>query len=115
MRAVLLAAMIPAIAHAQGVERRYAEEPTDGIALPTTPLAGEHDARAVSINPGGLALLRGGDLALAVDAEDSSVATGAGPGFGGYYGTALGGGWLPRLGYGVGLEWLRPPRADLAP
>ncbi|MGE5187047.1 MAG: signal peptide peptidase SppA [Acidobacteriota bacterium] len=94
---------------------RYAEEPTGGLALPTTPLAGEHDARAVDANPGGLALLRGTELALAVDADDSAVATSAGQGFGAYVGTTVGGHLVPKLGLGLGLEWLRPPRAELSP
>ena len=50
------------------------------MTLPMTPLAGEHDARAVSANPGGLALIRGTELALALDLEDPDVATSAGPG-----------------------------------
>src|SRR6185369_7236813 len=96
--AVLLAMVFPAVAHAQGVDRRYAEEPTDGLALPLTPLAGEHDGRAVVVNPGGLTLTRGPELALAADLEDSAVATGSGPGFGAYIASAIGGGLLPRIG-----------------
>ena len=102
-------------AHAQAPDRRYAEEPTDGLALPATPLAGEHDARAVTMNPGGLALLRGPELALALDLEDEGVATSAGPGFGAYVATSGGGSLVPRYGVGLGLEWLRPSRAQLAP
>lgn len=115
MRAVFLALLIPVVAHAQAVDRRYAEEPTDGIALPTVPLAGEHDATAVAVNPGGLALLRGPEVAVAIDSEDSSVATSSGPGVGAYFASAVGGGFLPRIGVGMGVEWLRPPRVDLAP
>ena len=103
-------------AEAQGVDRRYAEEPTGGVALPTTPLAGEHDARAVVANPGGLALLRGAELTLALNVEDPDVATSAGQGFGIYAADTVGGGGLvPRLGLGLGLEWLRPSRAQLEP
>src|SRR5262249_1287878 len=96
------------LADAQGVDRRYAQEPTPGVALARTPLAGEHDARAVVMNPGGLALLRGPELGLALELEDSAVATTAGPGFGAYAGTAGGGSIVPRYGVGMGLEWLRP-------
>ncbi|HEY5927232.1 MAG TPA: signal peptide peptidase SppA [Kofleriaceae bacterium] len=103
------------IAYAQSVDRRYAEEPTGGLALPTTPLAGEHDARAVVMNPGGLSLLRGPEIALALDLEDETVASSAGPGFGGYLATSGGGTILPRYGVGFGFEWLRPSRAQLAP
>ena len=92
------------LAHAQGVDRRYAEEPTGGVAMPTTPLAGDHDARAVDANPGGLALLDGPELALALDLEDSAVADSDGPGFGAYAATSAGGKIVPRYGVGFGLE-----------
>ena len=115
--AVVLAstATLVHVAHAQSVDRRYAEEPTGGLSLPATPLAGEHDARAVTVNPGGLALLRGPELALALDLADPDVETSAGPGFGTYIATSGGGGLLPRIGVGLRLEWLRPPRAQLSP
>ena len=103
------------VAHAQQVDRRYAEEPTGGLTLPATPLTGEHDARAVTINPGGLALLRGPELALALELEDHEVATSSGPGFGAYVATSGGGSLVPRYGVGMALEWLRPARAQLAP
>jgi protease-4 len=104
-----------AVAHAQSVDRRYAEEPTGGLELPTAPLAGELDGRIVVTNPGGLPLLRGPELALALDLQDGDVANSAGPGFGAYLATSGGGTFLPRYGIGLGLEWLRPSRAQLAP
>src|SRR5688572_24098712 len=114
---VSLAAIVVSsnLAHAQAVDRRYAEEPTRGLALPTTGLTGEHDARAVVTNAGGLPLLRGPELTLALELEDPDVATSAGPGFGAYMATAGGGGIMPRYGFGMGFEWLRPARAQLAP
>jgi protease-4 len=119
MRIVVIAAVVvlagSATASAQGVAHRYVEEPTGGMALPTTPLAGEHDARAVVVNPGGLALIRGTELALALDLEDAAVANSAGQGFGAFAARSIGGGIVPRLGVGLGLEWLRPSRAQLAP
>lgn len=117
MRTILLAGLLitAGTAAAQGVDRRYADEPTDGMALPLTPLAGEHDARAVVANPGGLALLRGAELALALGLEDGDVATSAGPGFGAFAASVLGGGLVPRFAVGLGLEWLRPERSQLAP
>ncbi|HEX7838285.1 MAG TPA: hypothetical protein VF469_12510, partial [Kofleriaceae bacterium] len=116
MRIAVIAALLgPVTAYAQGVDRRYVEEPTAGMALPTTPLAGEHDARAVVANPGGLALIRGRELALALDVEDPDVATHAGQGFGAFWAQSIGGRILPRLGLGVGLEWLRPSRSRLEP
>src|SRR5690242_9315591 len=117
MRIAVLVGVIATsgVAYAQSVDRRYAEEPTGGLALPATPMAGEHDARAVTINPGGLVLLRGPELALALELEDHDVATSAGPGFGAYWALAGGGGIVPRYGFGMGFEWLRPARSQLAP
>ena len=104
-----------AVVHAQAADRRYAEEPTSGLDLPTTPLAGEHDARATTYNPGGLALLRGPEIALALELQDPEVATGAGPGFGIFVGAPGGGSIVPQLGFGLGFEWLRPARSQLVP
>src|SRR3954471_21799376 len=116
MRIAVIAALSGALgmlgtASAQGV--RYAEEPTGGLALPTTPLAGEHDARTVVMNPGGLALVRGTELAAVLDVEDTAVATSSGPGFGAFAAGTFGGRLIPRFGFGMGLEWLRPPRSQL--
>jgi protease IV len=114
MRIVVIAALSASVtAYAQGVDHRYIEPPTQGMALPATPLAGEHDARVVVANPGGLALVRGRELALALDAEDPEVSTGAGQGLGAFWARSIGGRWLPRLGIGVSLEWLRPSRGQL--
>src|SRR5262245_47696377 len=101
LRTMSIAVIATATAHAQAVDRRYTEEPTNGVALPATPLAGEHDARAVVVNPGGLSLVRGPELALALDLENSNYATSAGPGFGAYLATSGGGGLLPRSGFGM--------------
>ncbi len=117
-RGIVIAAIVlvtATAARAQGVHRRYAEEPTDGMALPLTPLAGEHDARAVVRNPGGLALLRGTELMVALDVEDPDVATSAGPGIGAFAATGFGGTLIPRFAAGLGLEWLSLPHAGLAP
>ncbi|HWO19333.1 MAG TPA: signal peptide peptidase SppA [Kofleriaceae bacterium] len=112
---VLWTAGAAGTARAQGVDRRYVEEPTGGIALPTAPLAGELDGRAVATNPGGLPLVRGTELALALSVEDPDVATSAGQGFGAFVAMSGGGGLLPRFGLGLGLEWLRPSRSQLDP
>ena len=100
-------------AHAQSI--RYAEEPTDGVALPATPMAGDQDARAVSVNPGGLWWLDGKSLAVAFGAADQARADGAGQGVGGFAGTTVGGGVFPRVAVGLGVEWLRPPDALVLP
>ncbi len=108
---------VASVARAQEAGVRYAEEPTAGMNLPTTGLAGEHDALSVSTNPAGLWFLDGWHLALALDTAepDEGEATAPGPGFGMFAAGALGGGVLPRLAWGFGLEFLRPPRAVLSP
>jgi protease-4 len=116
MRIVVIAVLAAsATAHAQAIDRRYVEEPTAGMALPATPLAGEHDARAVALNPGGIALVRGTEMALALDIEDPDAATSAGQGFGAFWAQSVGGRLVPRFSVGLGLEWLRPSRAQLSP
>ncbi len=112
--AVVLAA-VPVLAHAQTATRQYAEEPTGGVDLPTTPLAGDHDARATALNPGGLQHLTGGSLTLALDLADADTAASPGNGVGLFLAGPAGGGVLPRLGIGFGVEALRPPRQTLAP
>lgn len=116
MRRVLLFALILSggVAHAQAVDRRYAEEPTEGLALPAQSIAGEFDSRSTVLNPAGMAFMNGPELSLALDLEDSSVATSGGPGFGIYAASDLFGDVLPKIGIGLGLEWLRPPRTQLA-
>lgn len=112
---VVLALLVPSVASAQGADRSYAEEPTDGVALPTAPLAGEFDGRVVATNAGGLPLVRGTEMALVLGLEDPDIATSAGQGFGAYVAHAGGGGLLPKYGIGLGLEWLRPSRSHLEP
>ena len=106
--------LLAATAHAQSTTR-FAEEPTEGLALPTAPIAGEYDGRVVAMNPGGLPLVRGAEFALAMELQDLDVASSSGAGFGGYFAGSIGGGLLPRLGMGFGVEWLRGPRDVLAP
>src|SRR5687767_12717131 len=117
MRAVTCALLLaaPGLAHAQGVDRRYVEEPTDGLALPTAPLAGEFDGRVVSTNPGGLPMVRGSEMALVLGLEDPDVATSAGQGIGAFLAYSGGGGLIPRFGLGLGFEWLRPSQGNLEP
>lgn len=118
MRIVVVAAVLgslAATANAQAVDHRYAEEPTSGMALPAAPIAGEVDGRVVAMNPGGLPLVRGAELALAIGLEDPDVVTSSGQGFGSFLALAGGGGLLPRFGFGLGVEWLRPSRSQLTP
>jgi protease-4 len=97
-------------------EPLYAEEPTAGVNLPTTGIAGESDALAVSQNPAGLHFLGGWHLALAIDlVPDEEEATAAGSGWGMFAAGTVGGKIIPRLGWGLGLEFLSPPRVVLAP
>ncbi len=112
----MLAALVVVTGSAHGqVARRYVEEPTAGVALPLTPLAGEHDARTVAANPGGLGLLRGTELALVIEIEDEDVATSAGPGVGAFGATVIDLPIVPRFAVGLGAEWLRPSRTQLTP
>jgi len=112
----LAATASPRLAAAQPtVDRRYQDEPTSGVYLPATPMAGEQDARAVSVNPSGLQFLRGPHLTLALDLSDEDVATSGGSGFAAFLASSLFGGLLPKVSYGVGLEVLAPPRARLIP
>ena len=111
---VTATALVLAAAAAEA-QRQIAEEPTGGVHLPATPLGGEHDARATAVNPAGLQFVEGLAIALAVDGAEEDHATGAGPGVGAYLASAIGGGPLPRLGFGLAAEWLRPSRARLSP
>ena len=118
MRLAVVAAvlLISGTAAAQGVARRYVEEPTDGVDIPNTPLTGDQDARAVTFNPGGLIYLHGAELAVAGTYADPSNATSSGAGFGVYMAAAAGGGrLLPRFGLGIALEFLDPPPGVLDP
>ena len=96
---------------------RYAEEPTAGMSLPTTGLAGEHDALSVAANPAGLQHLDGWQLALAIDGigVTDEDATTPGKGVGVFVAGSLFGGLLPKVGWGMGLEVLSPSRIALAP
>ena len=95
--------------------RLYAEEPTGGLNLPATPLAGDHDALATVANPAGLVFLGGGYMGLALDFAPEDEATSAGPGFGFYAGQTFGGRLFPRMGIGLAGEILRPSRIALSP
>ena len=113
MRIAVVVVCLTATAYAQpAAERRYVDEPTDGLTLPTAPLAGEYDGRVVATNPGGLPLVRGTELALVAGLEDPDVATSVGQGVGAYLAYSGGGGLLPRFGLGLGLEWMRPAARD---
>ncbi len=102
---------------AQEPDARYAAEPSAGMNLPTAGLAGQPDALSVSTNPASLVFLDGWELALALDTAepDEDEATSPGPGFGMFAAGVLGGGVLPNLAWGFGLEFLRPPRGVIAP
>ncbi len=102
-------------AAAQEADRRYADEPTNGVVMPATPLAGEHDSRALSVNPAGLQFLRGPEAMLVLDYQNSDHANAGGTGGGLFLTGPVGGGLLPRLGLGVGLEVMRTARANLLP
>ncbi|MBP8805460.1 MAG: signal peptide peptidase SppA [Kofleriaceae bacterium] len=102
-------------AAAQVDDARYRAAPAAGLELPTTPLAGDFDARAAIANPGGLQLLDGDSLVVAAVGSRRDDAVTGGDGVGGYAATVLGGGLVPRFALGAGLEYLSPARAALVP
>ena len=107
--------LVSSPAAAQPEETRFNEEPTSGLDTPITPLAGEYDAMAVVANPAGLRFLRGRHYGLLLHFDDDDEASTSGAGFGGYMGFGTGGGLLPPLGLGIGIEALRPARRSLDP
>lgn len=111
---LLLTVLLPA-APSRGEGERFAEEPTVGMQLPAAPLAGDHDATAVTQNPAGLVFLGGFHLELAYTGLDDDAAGGPGAGLGFWAAAPLALPFFPRLGFGVGIERLDPPRGALAP
>jgi protease-4 len=104
------------VAAAQPAEDiQFAEEPTGGVHLPTTGISGEVDAFATVTNPAGLYFQEGWNLGFALDAGVEEDATGGGNGFGFYFAQVSGGNLLPRFGWGLSVEALRPPRIRLDP
>jgi protease IV len=115
LSACALLAIVAVAAPAAAQTTRIAEEPTDGVYLPATPLAGDQDARATSVNPAGLQFVGGLAITLAATVGQEDETTSAGPGVGLFVAGATGGGVLPPVGIGFGVEWLRPSRTRLAP
>src|SRR5262245_11719409 len=103
------------VAPSRADEHRFAEEPTSGMALPGTSIAGDHDGTAVAVNPAGLGFLGDYHLELAFTGLAEEDAQGPGAGFGFYAATPVRLPLLPRLGFGVAIEQLLPPRIALAP
>jgi protease-4 len=96
-------------------EHRFAEEATVGMSLPGSSVAGDHDGTAVSVNPAGLTFLGDYHLELAFTGLDEDHAEGPGGGLGFFAATPVALPLLPRLGFGVAIEQLLPPRIALAP
>jgi protease-4 len=113
--AALAVALAVSSAAAQPEDRAYDEEPTTGLETPLTPLAGEFDAMAVVANPAGLRFLRGSHFGLLLHLDDDEHATTGGAGFGAYHAFTSSGRLLPPIGFGVGVEVLRPDRPSLTP
>jgi len=95
--------------------RVYADEPTNGLRMPSFGLAGEVDATATVLNPAALHFLAGPTFGLVADSADSDEVTSTGQGLGLYLATKLGGNLLPALGLGIGLEFLEPSRTAVEP
>lgn len=89
--------------------QQWADEPTDGVSTPATPLAGEHDVlSAVARNPAGLRFLRGSHFGVLLHLDDEANAHTQGAGLGLYSGVGVSTP-LGAMGFGFGLEFLRPP------
>ncbi|MBK9030543.1 MAG: signal peptide peptidase SppA [Myxococcales bacterium] len=102
-------------AWAQVAPGRYADDSTRGVELPATPLAGDQDARATVVNPGGLYFLDGQSVVGVISGAGAENAVALGPGLGAFAATPLGGRFLPRFAVAAGLEVGLPARAAVAP
>ncbi|MCG8420065.1 MAG: signal peptide peptidase SppA [Proteobacteria bacterium] len=109
-----LATAQPGAAQPAG-EIRYAEEPTGGVDLPATALAGEYDSFSVVKNPAGMVFLSGYSAGLGLNLADDDDATASGRGLGFYLAYGKASGILPRIGLGLGVEFLQPSRITLDP
>lgn len=96
-------------------EPRTAQDPTGGLLLPMTPLAGDLDATTATVNPAGSPFLGGWHLAAAFTGLDRDRAPGVGEGVGGYYAAPVAVPLLPRFGVGLAAEQIEPPRSSLFP
>ena len=115
LSAALALTAIAGPASAQLVTRQYVDAPTNGLTLPTTGLAGDYDARAVSANPAGLQFIDGADAVLLAGATDSNTVANGGAGIGLFVAGAFGGKIIPRTGVGLAIEGLYSPRDVLLP
>ena len=96
-------------------QSRFAAEPTLGLSLPAQPLAGDHQATAISVNPGGLNFLRGTHFDLVLTELDPNHSPTGGRGFGAYFANTVRSPFGGRFSTGLAFEQLRPPRGVLAP
>jgi protease-4 len=112
VRTLALVALLlaPLLARA---DTRYAEDPTDGLALPMAPLAGDLDATTAARNPAGTPFLGGWHLGAALSALPDNRVQGTGAGWGGYFATPIAPPFLPRFGLGLAAEATTPPRRAL--
>jgi protease IV len=112
---VLLVAVAAAVAARPARADTFLSDPSRGLSLPMTSLTGDADAMAVSVNPAGLAFLGGAHLEAAFTGLRDDRVDGTGAGVGVFAGTSVAIPFLPRIGVGLGVEKLLPPRAVLAP
>jgi protease-4 len=103
---VVWLAAAPALAQ----DQRFAPEPSAGLTLPWTGLAGDADGAAVVSNPAQLPFLGGAHLDLSWTETLSEDVAGEGEGLGFYAATPVTLPFLPRLAFGVAAERLTPPR-----
>ncbi|MBK9070604.1 MAG: signal peptide peptidase SppA [Myxococcales bacterium] len=92
----------------------YATEPTLGVESERLTLSGQFDAQAATQNPGGLALLRGGNTVLTYEGAAESQATAAGWGAGLFVASAPRRFWAGSA-VATGLEFIRPTAGRVTP
>lgn len=111
----MIALVLGSAAIADAQPKRFADDPTAGIALPATPLAGDQDATAIALNPAGLVFLGDWHVEFAITGLREAYAHAHGTGFGLYAATPLRLPLLPNVAFGAALEQLEPPRVTLVP
>src|SRR5262249_9850132 len=85
-------------------DNRYVQDPTGGLVLPMSPLAGDLDATTSVVNPAGSPFLGGWHVAGALTGLTSDTVDDTGGGWGLYYAAPIQIPFLPRFGIGLAAE-----------
>ena len=112
MRFLLALSSLLLVAQVAPAAAQLGEPATRGLDTPSTPIAGDFDAFALTDNPAGLATLQGYSLtALYQDLGTTGDARRGGGGAGLYFAKPITLPFLTKLSYGAALEYLRTPAA----